>query len=347
MDTCSWIYLFIVFLIITIFIIVFLIILSYKGKSQIHNMLSNIGDIKYDTNNLPFPYRNFIDESGNILNIIGITAFFRDSYPKSLFSSLKKNNLMIGITDIAEDKFHLTDDFDYVNNCDLWLTCFSNPEKFKIKKKPTLSVSESDFYDIESQSMVSKKYDFIYICNKDNEHCSVDGWNAINRNFELAQKCFPILCNEFGLKGLVVGRTNCGLENQYKGMIEVTDYLKWDELQNKMRQCRFIFVPNIYDASPRVIGECISKGLYILVNQNIMGGCKYVSKHTGYSFLDQHDIKYWLTKLLKKMKNPKYNPRKWWSENYGKLNSAKRLRDFIFQHYPDKVKNCKYVYFKI
>ena len=358
MDTYFYLYLSITILILIIFLIIFMIKCSSKSIHQSISLLSdgsllqNQNDVTYNFNKLPFPYRNFIDEHGNILNIVGITAFFRNTESKILYYKLQVNNLIIGvtayktfprhITDVAEDKFHITDDFDYINNSQLWLTCFSEPNDFGIKNKPILNLSESDFYDIDNAIINnSKKYDFIYICNKDDNSCNPNGWNAISRNFSLAQRCFPIMCNELGLKGLIVGRINCGLEEKYPGKIEVTDFLEWNILQNKMRECRFVFVPNIYDASPRIIGECISKGLYLLINRNIMGGIKYVSKHTGYSFLDEHDIKYWLKKLLNKMNKSKYDPKKWWGENYGKLNSGKKLRDFIFQYYPEKVSHCR------
>ncbi len=42
--------------------------------------------------------------------------------------------------------------------------------------------------------------------------------------------------------------------------------------------------------SPRVITEALLTDLPILVNENILGGWKYVNEKTGVFFRDEHDI---------------------------------------------------------
>ena len=199
-------------------------------------------------------------------------------------------------------------------------------------------MSESDFYDAEDDSVlnVQKKYDFIYICNKDGDNCPLDGWNAFNRNFELAKKCFPIMCSEFGLRGLIVGRENCGLEQEeYGKYLEVIGWLDWAELQEKMRQSKFLFVPNINDASPRVVAECLVKNLQVLMNRNIICGFKYINYYTGELFDDETDVRKSLTNLLAKPKT--VSSKKWWNENYSKDKSQTRLRKFLAESFPGAI----------
>jgi hypothetical protein len=158
----------------------------------------------------------------------------------------------------------------------------------------------------------------------------MQGWNAINRNYALALRCFPIMINEFGLKGLCVGRIGCDLK-QYQNNLEVTDFLPWGELQKKMRESKFLFLPNIYDASPRVIAECITKGLPVLMNRSIICGTKYITEETGELFTDEYDITNSLINIITK----KYNCKEWWKQNYGVQRSGKKLASFIKSIYPD------------
>jgi hypothetical protein len=171
----------------------------------------------------------------------------------------------------------------------------------------------------------------------------VNGWNAINRNFDLAQKCFPILINEFNLKVLVIGRVGCGLETLYGDKIEVTDFLPFYEFQEKLKQSRILFIPNIYDASPRVVAESIIKDIPVLMNQNIVCGSKYINFETGELFTDEHDIRLATTNLLDRIND--ISPKAWWANNYTTQNCAKKMRKFLYPEYPDVLENVKEIYF--
>ena len=302
-----------------------------------------------------FPFRYFQDENSNVLPIVAVSAFFREDKAKELYYDYVKNGVTIfGITayksfprkiqDGTDDEYHLQDDFDYVKNIRDWLCCFRNPVQYGFTTQNNyIDISESDLYDIDETPEVPKKYDFIYICNKDSDNCPLNGWNAINRNFKLAKECLPILINEYNLKGLIVGRVGCGLEQQYGNKIEVTDWLDWHKLQEKMKESRFLFVPNVFDASPRVIAECITKGLPVLMNQSILCGSKYVSYETGELFLDENNIRISIDSLLMKM--DEINPKKWWTENYGVSRTAKKIRNFLYPICPDVLENVKEVKF--
>ena len=338
------------------FIIYIIIYLIINNIYKTYELFSQEELLNKD--NRKFPFRYFKDENNNILPIVALTAFFRSNEDKELYYKYINADIkVIGITayktfpikirDISEDQFHLIDDFNYVDNIKIWLGCMQNLESYNFNINNIIAnISESDFYDAEDESYdivnTDKKYDFIYICNKDDDNCSLNGWNAINRNYNLALKCFPIMINEYNLKGLCVGRIGCDL-SMYDNNITVTDFLPYDELQQKMRESRFLFLPNIYDASPRVIAECLIKDLPILMNQNIICGFKYITNETGEFFIDENNIKNGLEKILLYNKSPK----KTWKENYSNDKSSKKLREFLYSVYPEIFKNINNVSFII
>jgi len=293
-----------------------------------------------------FPFRYFQDVNLQLLPLVAVTGFFRDEAAKLKYNEYIQNGVCVfGITayksfpkkilDGTEGEYETKSDFDYVGSIRNWLCCFSDPKGYGFTDKNNLiEMSESDFYDIDTTDEVDsgagagsgsagsgagaddKKYDFIYICLKDNDKtCPLDAWNAVNRNYRVARECFPIMIREFGLKGLVVGRVGCGLEAEYGDQIEVTDMLEYWDLQQRMRQSRFLFVPNIYDASPRVVSECLTKNVPVLMNRRILCGSKYVDYETGEFFNDQYDVRYALNSLLSKIDT--ISPQKWWKTHYG------------------------------
>jgi hypothetical protein len=161
-------------------------------------------------------------------------------------------------------------------------------------------------------------------------------------------KCFPILFNEFNLKGLIVGRIGCGLEALYGDKVEVTDFLNWHNLQDCMKKSKFLFVPNIYDASPRVVAECLTKDLPVLMNENIVCGFKYINNKTGVLFSNENDFKDSLVKILQNIKNNTISPREWWRQNYSQEKCQKVLRDFLYKNNNvnnslDKVEKVKFI----
>jgi hypothetical protein len=309
--------------------------------------------------NRMFPFRYFTDENDRVVPFVAVTAFFREKAAEDKFNEYVQNGVHVfGITayksfpnrkllDSTEGDYEQKDTFDYVGKIRDWCCCFKNVESNGFTKRNRLiDISESDFYDAEPDSTkVPKKYDFIYVCNKDSDNCPLNGWNAFNRNFELAKKCFPIMCSEFGMKGLIVGRDNCGLEKEeYGKYLEVVGWLDWHTLQEKMREARFLFVPNIYDASPRVVAECITKDLQVLMNRNILCGFKYVNYQTGELFSDEKDIRDALKNLLAKPAT--ISSKKWWSDNYSQEKMQHKLRDFLAEGYPgplNTIKNVKFI----
>lgn len=302
---------------------------------------------------LKFPFKNLKDQDGNLMNIIALTAPFRSDEHKEIFESYKKKGIpILGVTSYLnfpgkiknkyEDKYHIKNKFDYINSCIGWLYCFRNPDSRGLKNVPKLEIAESDFFNIKYYKPNKKKeYDFIYLCRSDNKNCK-PGWQSVNRNWELAKKCLPIMCEKFGLKGVLIGRINCDYTPKCKKMLTVKDFMKYWDFVNLIAKCKFIFVPNISDASPRVITEALCVDVPVLVNKNIYGGWKYVNEHTGEFFNDENDIEKQLSKLLSNLGN--YKPREFYKNNYGMERSGKKLKKFVKKLYP-KLEDCKYLKF--
>ena len=331
------------FMFFTVFIILGIIgFLVYKfygtpAKDDVALYIQNF----HESNHRIFPFRYFTDVDGNALPFVAVTGFFRDDEQKQRYYEYKNAGMNIfGITAYKtfpnkkmlgeeEGEYERNDTFDYTENIKDWLCCFKNREQYDFNMfNNVFDMSESDFYNSESDhEKKEKKYDFIYICVKDDDTCPMKGWNAVNRNFDLALKCFPVLCNEYNLKGLIVGRVGCGLEKEYGDKLEIAEWFDWHVLQEKMRESKMLFVPNIYDASPRVVAECITKDLPVLMNKNILCGSKYINYETGEFFTNETDLKPALTKLLNR--SYKISPKKWWAEHYSQEKCEKKLHAFL------------------
>ena len=170
----------------------------------------------------------------------------------------------------------------------------------------------------------------MYCCLPDDDKCN-PGWQSYNRNWDLAKKCLEIMCSDFHLRGVLVGRENCEFSQQCNGIVKVLPLLAYHEFQAELKKSKFLFVPNISDASPRVITEAICYNMPVLVNKNILGGWhNVIPSTTGEFFTDETDFSYQLTKIL----NNEYQPRNWYQQNRGKKISGKILAKFLIDNFP-------------
>ena len=318
---------------------------------------------KHKTEDRMFPYRLLCDENRNLIPVVALAAFFRTDFDRERFVDYQANGIkIIGITayktfpkpvsdESGDQETYTNDTFDYTQEIENWMSCFTKHSDYGLGEQNNIvDISESDFYDVVDEATINKeekKYDFIYSCLRDVDDdnspdpCPMNGWNAINRNYNLALACLPIMIKEFNCKILIIGRVNCGLEHLYGDNLEVVDMLPYHEFQQKIRQSRFLFVPNIYDASPRVVTEAMINNVPVLMNRSIVCGSKYINEETGMFFTDQNDIRY----SLKKMLNKEFSPRSWWAENYNVKKMGKAFRQFLAECYPDEMAKVKEVYF--
>ncbi len=147
------------------------------------------------------------------------------------------------------------------------------------------------------------------------------------------------------MKVMILGRQNCGLEELYGDRVEIKPMLPYPEFQQKLKESTILFIPNHYDASPRVISESIIKNVPVLMNENILCGAKYINHETGEFFTDEHNIRFALTQLLSRINI--ISPKKWWITHYSRQKSGKKLRNFLYNCSKNKdvLENVQEVYF--
>ena len=295
-------------------------------------------------------YRQYMENMAKI-TFIGISSYMEfphvptnpeDNYKEEHFGQeLVQENFAYGYT----TPYYLD---MYFEMCKGWLHCFKNPEKYISIDKPHVLISESDFVNYKQvpyDENIERVFDFLYSCPKVNKDSGCDDWVTHNKNWELAKKCLPILCNKFKLKGLLVGREGCELPEGCSEYITTTGWLDYGENIKQYNKCKFIFVPNIRDASPRVITEAMSADCAVLINKNILGGWKYAVEQTGELFNDENDIESVLTKFIPKLKEGMYKSRQYIIDNYGPVNSGRKLKEFLFKNFGDKINitDCDYI----
>ena len=221
--------------------------------------------------------------------IIGLSSY--TNFPQqSINSHETKENIMEQITDKVI----------------LWLHCFKDPQNYIPYNIPLLLHSETDQYDIREGhniacNLKTKDYDFCcYLPISDvNEK-----WCRWVRGADDAVKWLNYMADEMNLKILVVGSI---LYKGFSDKIKTLGFLHHDEWFANLKLCKFFINFSRYDASPRIIMDSIMSNIPILLNENILGGWKYINKDTGMLFFHDADIKHTITTFMGKS----YNPRNW------------------------------------
>ena len=299
------------------------------------------------------PFVNIYDDKGRALNVLLLSKPFSGDKEYNLLKEYQKKYIIVGISSYLEFPNMVTNPYEdftenykkykYKEQCEGWIHCFRDPEKYFPPSMPTLFASESDWTDCNfltpnKKDPPKKIYDFIYICLKVKESDKkCDDWATWNKNWALAKKCLSVFCKKFKLKGLLVGRKNCPLGEGCDNLMETTEMVKYSELKKLYEKSKFLFLPNLKDASPRVLTEALSLNLPVLVNENILGGWKYVNEQTGEFFKDENDVGDKVKLLMNNIANHKYEPRKSFVENYGTHNSSEKLKKFLYDNWGDKI----------
>jgi len=325
------------------------VIAPHMSRSREGMTGMNNGETKSEVSvpDVSFPFKNIRDEYGNKLNVLAVSAPFREPAHEDQYTAYRDQGLVFcglssylefpkKIDNPYEDRFHEQQKHDYPSMVSSWIHCFRDPgAALRSSGLPLLLLTEADLKNPDEyrpNPAIPKTYDFIYICLDDNDQCT-PGWNWYNRNFDLAKRCFVVMCGKYGLRGLIVGRTNCELPMECAGKVTLKPFLPFHEFQAEMQKCRFLFAPNVSDASPRVITEAILYDMPVLVNYNIVGGWhNVVSGVTGETFTSEHDIGGGLDRLVGN--EASYHPRQWYIENRG-MHSRKVLAEFLKKHYPE------------
>lgn len=338
------------YLVIIIVIIIIIIILSCIYNSDIDN---GIPDVKG-------PFINLKDENGKNINMLCIRSPLDNDDKKNEFLKyVNKGIKFIGCSSYLSFPSKCLNKYDVCRTNDNiiegktiedyvlgWCHCFREPGKYIKGDIPKILISESDFNseNIEYKENVEIKYDYIIYQPKDDDDCE-SKWHGHNKNWILAEKCIKILSDEFGLKGIIIGRGDCPIDVKNKNNIEVTGMLKYGEFIDKISESRFMLLPNFEDPSPRVLTEALTLNKPVFVNENILGGWKYVNDKTG-MFFNENNIRENVIDFIYNIDNNRYSPREYYLNNHGIKNSGKDLRDFLKEVNPDLCE-CELVRFNV
>jgi glycosyltransferase involved in cell wall biosynthesis len=207
-----------------------------------------------------------------------------------------------------------------VRACDAWAHCFRDPDRYLPPGPPRMLVSGSDFVHEQAtwraayaDGRAPRRWDLVYSC--------LPTWlNELQKNWDLARACVVRLA-EAGARIVIVGRAGTpGLPPHPN--IDYLPQLPWREFVQVTAAARVAFLPNWWDASPRVITEALAVDVPVLVNRRILGGWKYVAPETGAFFDDESDV---VEALFAVLDGP-LAPRQWLLANgYGQDNAARRL----------------------
>jgi len=229
------------------------------------------------------------------------------------------------------------------SHCRGWCHCFRDPETF-FPTQPTILLSESDFIDprgVKSRPRSDQpKWDFFYFTIGGNLGSKYKG-------MDLFAQCLPILCGEFGMKGVLIkyakanrpfslNKTERRYMKQFGRKLQIyTGKLNPRRMSSIMAKSRFGFFPNRLDCSPLMITESIVRDCPVLVNKQILGGWKYVdSEDNGMGLRFRKKT---LKKALESMLEGKFTPRESFMKEYGYKKTAIRLADFCREH----ISTCK------
>merc|ERR1719237_977034 len=230
-----------------------------------------------------------------------------------------------------------------------------HPEKHFAPTVKTLLLSQSDFYlpDTKTElygpqgynfsSPTPKKFDFTYAATWPLGYTSqCKGWSGFCKNWSFAKQALEVMCGEYNLTGVLIATRGdsfkCDIPASCEGKMTQTKYIPQHEFYKYVRESRFLFLPQIHDASPRVCTQALALDTPLLMNKHIKGGWKYVNKHTGEFFHDMSDFRQNLMNILHRSKTPgHYTPAKWALSHYGNENAGKRLLAFVKKHFSHRV----------
>jgi len=334
-------------------VIIFSIILLIFINEYYHKTIKS-----EDIPNVNWPFVNLQDENGGNINMLCVRGHMNINEKKKFLEYYDKGINFIGcssylsyprVCDNKNGECH-KEDYIKINGKNIedyvlgWCHCFREPIKYIRGNKPQILISESDFNNERLKpEKVKIKYDYIMYQPKDSDTCDISSWNSHNKNWLLAEKTIKVLSDEMGLKGIVTGREGCSVNIENKYNLEISKFLKFDDFMNKIRESRFVVIPNLEDASPRLITEALCLGKPVLINEKILGGWKYINDKTGI-FFNENNIKEQAHYLLNNYDN--FRTRKYYMKHFGNVNSGKRLKTFLQKIYPD-LSPCEYVKFPI
>ena len=307
-----------------------------------------------------YPFQPVLDQKGRFVNIVLVKSAFVGDEDKAAFQRYRNETLFLGIMSYEtfplpssnEDSvLHYPPD-EYTELFPGWLNMYRSPGSIFPSRVKTILMSQSDFglptidYQREvDEARHRKRFDFVYVMSGGgsalNENCT--GWGPYTKNWTFAQQALEVMCGELNLNGAILasrrGDTStwdsppCDIPASCRGKVLQTPFLWHGDAFDYIRQSKFLFVPQVYDASPRVIAQALTFNVPILVNAHIIGGWKYVNNMTGEFFHDLSDLRTSYGKLKKRL--GVYQPRQYATSTYGDNICGRQFKSFVEENFPD------------
>ena len=297
-------------------------------------------------------------EKGQPVNIILVKRPMAAS-SKRIYQNYKDDILFFGISSFENFPLSSPNPFshnfsneEYKSLFPGWLTMMRHPEEYFTSATKTILMSQSDFQHEEPlrfyqrHKNLPKKYDFVFSGTDQNVDDGCVGWASFAKNWTFMLEALEVMCSpEFNLTGVLIANTNkkgtrsCDLPPACQGKMLQTKFLpNQSAFFEYTIQSRFMMVPQIYDASPRVVSQALALNVPILMNRNIVGGWKYLNNKTGEGFHDISDFKEQLGKMVKRSRHGNYyQPQDFLTSNYGTEHAGKRFRDWVEANFQGRV----------
>jgi len=299
-----------------------------------------------------YPFQPCRTERGQLVNVIFVRSPFRSAAQEEMYERYKDEILFVGISSFEDFPLPPPNPYSgkfpkdkYVGMFPGFLHMMREPEKFFPPHVKLLLMSQSDFALPYPGRRAEKKYDFIYSGSDQDVHNDCEGWSSFAKNWTFAKQALEVMCGEYGLTGVLVATKDkqnkkaCTIPTSCHGKVLQTQYIPQNEFFDYMRQSRWVFFPQVHDASPRVTTQALMHDLPMLMNWHIAGGWKYLNEKTGEFFHDMSDFRSALGKIVDgtRTEPSAYSPRKWVSEHYGDSVSGPRLKDWVLENFADRV----------
>jgi hypothetical protein len=271
--------------------------------------------------NLQWPFLWVVDSRQQQTGWVLVNGPIVTHAQQEQFAELRRrNHRFVGMSSYLT--FPLTEDADtleYETVCEAWCHCFREPDRYLKTDIPRALISFSDFTDFHRISpqnvftnLPAERFDFVYVG-------ATEGWKKAAKNWRLAGRCISRMCSELGLRALVIGTPNEDFA-ETRGVTFVSQ-LPWHDFLAHLVQSRFLFVPNVMDPSPKLLGEALSLNVPLVMHKEILGGWKYINAFTGVFFEGEEDV----TAAVRACLSKAANPRDWFRVNYGPYLSGERL----------------------
>jgi hypothetical protein len=146
---------------------------------------------------------------------------------------------------------------------------------------PLLSMDFSDYVQVRKRRRV-KRFDLLYYAGYKNEaHAGSVAWSRVVKQHDLALSLIHALLAHEPEVRICLVHDSFGIDDP---RVIHFDHLPYREFLDLTEESRIMLVPSVLDASPRVITEALCLDTYVMVNERISGGWKYVQPETGAFF---------------------------------------------------------------